>query len=295
MPTRGTGVGNPKYYKCLASRFYGGTDFVGAAREAQQAVRIVRDVQGEHSSISFYEIPFAIASANGGGHVSYLLTLCGGEIGLKTLSTSQPWGSWSCSSAYNHLREDSVICSRAPMRQRVLSWRLVVTSDYEVWTSPDCKHTHPRVHAVLQQSIFMYCITCVGSTVNTIFNDRLQNQCKPHLDRLEIVALLLDLCDRGALRMDRCAPAEPCKGQRRPRTGVTLFSQSKASRCVSLPLPTTSILQTMLAIQGIDEENMPRFFANHNTLHNLVGWSRGLAPVAVSQEEPVVGSGARGK
>mmetsp|Transcript_25911 Transcript_25911/g.78057 ORF Transcript_25911/g.78057 Transcript_25911/m.78057 type:complete len:152 (-) Transcript_25911:839-1294(-) len=114
MPTRGTGVGNPKYYKCLASRFYGGTDFVGAAREAQQAVRIVRDVQGEHSSISFYEIPFAIASANGGGHVSYLLTLCGGEIGLKTLSTSQPWGSWSCSSAYNHLREDSVICSRAP-------------------------------------------------------------------------------------------------------------------------------------------------------------------------------------
>jgi hypothetical protein len=129
------------------------------------------------------------------------------------------------------------------------------------------------IRKALRQVIFMRCLYHVGTTVHAIIEDRTFDQRTPDLDHLEVATLLLDLCECGALRVDRGAPTESRHRPAPKRNGLTIFDNPRAGTLSPKPTclgETVSVQQVISALQERAGPKTPRFFANHNALERFL-------------------------
>lgn len=180
---------------------------------------------------------------------------------LMPLSEPRPWGSWDLDhtssldgEAWNLLRQSHLISD----------WRQVVTSDFELWTSPDSKHTHSEIRLALRRVIFVHCLFHVGTTADAIAKERTSGRQVLYIDHLEISALLLDLGNSGVLRADRGAPTQSNNqhldisifSSLRIRTGQGFF-EHEASK-----IRRVCAHQAVAALKEKAGPETPRYFLN---------------------------------
>lgn len=144
-------------------------------------------------------------SAPEGGRVAFVLAASTHVNILMPLSEPRPWGSWDLDHTSSLDGEAQNVLQQSHL---ISDWRQVVTSDFELWTSPDSKHTHLEIRLALRRVIFAHCLFHVGTTADAIAKERRSSRHILHIDHLEISALLLDLGSSGILRADRGAPTQ---------------------------------------------------------------------------------------
>jgi hypothetical protein len=148
----------------------------------------------------------------------------------------------------------------------ISSWRQAVTSDFELWTSPDCKQTHFAIRQVLRRVIFVHCLNHVGITADAIAQKRILHEYVPDLDHLEISALLLHLCDGGILRADRDVPF--LSGIK--HVEATIFNVPDNTLNQSEPRAVAPEQRAISALTAQAVIKTPRFFLNHDAIENFL-------------------------
>jgi len=246
--------------------FYGGVDFLDNTKKARDAVCQARFLPGQEGLTTC--LGESLLDFPTGGHVAYFLAMARACVAFNALKNPKPWGTWSCTRVAENQDYVDTLFSES-LSWRVASWRKVVTSDYEPWTSPDCKHTHTPIRKALRRVIFMHCLYHVGTTVHAIIENRIGDRRTPDLDHLEVATLLLDLCDCGALRVDRSAPTESRYRLASRRNSLTIFDDSHTTESTDSG-ETVSVQKVISALQERAGPLTPRFFANHDALKNFL-------------------------
>mmetsp|Transcript_32563 Transcript_32563/g.98021 ORF Transcript_32563/g.98021 Transcript_32563/m.98021 type:complete len:643 (+) Transcript_32563:1156-3084(+) len=244
--------------------FHRFVDLFCAAEQPHIAPSCLRCLPAPKSPRALAEESFQ--SAFGGGHVGYMLAALRQAISFKPLSQPQPWGRWFY--PLGHERSPLDVPGWISMRhlRYISSWRQAVTSDFELWTSPDCKQTHFAIRQVLRRVIFVHCLNHVGITADAIAQKRILHEYVPDLDHLEISALLLHLCDGGILRADRDVPF--LSGIK--HVEATIFNVPDNTLNQSEPRAVAPEQRAISALTAQAVIKTPRFFLNHDAIENFL-------------------------
>jgi len=200
------------------------------------------------------------SNAPEGGCVAFVLAASMHVNILMPLTEPRPWGSWDLDHTSSLDGEAQNVLQQSHL---ISGWRQVVTSDFELWTSPDSQYTHLEIRLALRRVIFAHCLFHVGTTANAIAKERRSSRHKLHIDHLEIFATLLDLVSSGILRADRAAPTQ----SNDQRLGVSIFSSilRPGQGSFEREAPANRRVYAYQAIAALRESaglETPRFFLN---------------------------------
>lgn len=241
----------------LISRF-GAITFLIAAKVMQRADHHSRYVPSELKGPNF------TVNTPGGVHAFHLLAISRScRTAMACPAMSGPWHASSCDTG--HCRPTFYEGSMPRHGQNVNRLFQVIISYYELWKTLNMKF-HAPFGPAFDCITFMHCLFRSGTSVGVVVMDRSYTLCKPNFDYLETTALLLDLCNRGTLRVDCSLPGVTRRVLLPKRIRLTIFDVQYVKEHTYdsvLSQKIVPIQYAVLALQGNVRIKTPVFFANH--------------------------------